>query len=505
MRSRLFISTLILASLACQTVMTPLRGSSTVTPTPLLALPPLKPTPRPTRISTTPLPPPTVQVEVTVQAPLPTLEPPTFNEHGVRLCAYVPGQSVTAEMPPDVVATPFLGPFPTPTPPPTTVVDAETTERQLRIYRQLWRTVDENYVYADFRGRDWRAIGDKYEAYIRTGLSDEDFYRAMSNMIGELGDEHSSFLSPEQVKEEEARLAGNNNYVGVGVMLSAVPQADRAVIITVFPGSPAAEAGLRSHDAILKVNGEPILDENGELKTGKVRGPEGTQVTLTLQRPGGEPFDLTLTRRRITGALPIDYCLVPGTRIGYVFFPSFDDETIPNQLREALEKMTADGPLDGLILDNRQNGGGSSSVAHPILEMFTGGLQGYFVSRRDRQPLELEPVDVNGSQSVPLVVLVDVDTVSYGEIVSGVLRVSGRAIIVGQTTFGNVERLWSYDFEDGSRAWIASETFEPPGETNGIWEETGIVPDYSVPTRWDLFTEATDPALAKAVELLLRP
>ncbi|MGQ0604317.1 MAG: hypothetical protein ACT4QE_21755, partial [Anaerolineales bacterium] len=80
---------------------------------------------------------------------------------------------------------------------------------------------------------------------------------------------------------------------------------------------------------------------------------------------------------------------------------------------------------------------------------------------------------------------------------------AGRAVIVGQTTYGNVERLYATEFEDGSRAWIASETFEPNGETNGVWEETGIVPDYLVPTRWDLFTEATDPALAKAVELLM--
>jgi carboxyl-terminal processing protease len=506
MRLRLFIGTLVLASLACQTVMAPLTGGPAALPTQPLALPLPTEAPPPTRRPATEAPPsPTPQIEVTVQSPVPTLEQPVVNENGVRLCAYVPGQSVVAEMPPEVVVTPAPGPFPTPTPFPATSVDSETTERQLRIYRQLWRAVNNGYVYEDFRGHDWRAIGDKYEGYIRDGLSDEDFHRAMGNMIGELGDEHSSFWSPERVEEEEARLAGNNDYVGVGILLTAAPQAERAVIITVFPGGPAAEAGLRSHDAILQVNGEPILDENGVLRSGRVRGPEGTEVTLTIQRPGDEPFDLTLTRRRITGALPIDYCLVPNTRIGYIFFPSFDDETMPDQLREALESMTVDGPLDGLIFDNRQNGGGSSSVAHPILEMFTGGLQGYFVSRQERQPLELDPLDVNGSQSVPLVVLVDVDTVSYGEIVSGVLRVSGRATVVGQTTFGNVERLWGYDFEDGSRAWIASETFEPLGETNGVWEETGIVPDHIVPTRWDLFTEATDPALAKAVELLLNP
>jgi C-terminal peptidase prc len=493
MRLRLFIGTLILASLACQTIMGPVA-------TPRLPPPP----PPPTRVPLpTNAPPPTPQLSVTVE-PQPTQgDSPVFDANGVRLCDYVPGVSVPAQMPPDLAALPTPLPIPTATPPPVSQVDQITTERQLRIYRQLWDAVNDTYVYEDFRGLDWQAIGDKYEGYVRAGLTDEDFYRAMGDMINELGDDHSRFIDPEQAAQDDQELAGQTDYVGVGVLLSAVPSANRAVVITVFENSPAMEGGLRSHDAILQVNGEPILDEDGVLQSAKVRGPEGTEVTLTLQRPGGQPFDVTFTRRRIQSPMPIDYCLVSGTRIGYIFLPGVNDETMVDRFRQALEEMTIDGPLDGLILDNRQNGGGSSSVADPIMGMFTEGLQGYFFNRTDRIPLELEAEDVNGSQTVPLVILVDVDTVSYGEIMSGVLRVAGRAVIVGQTTYGNVERLYATEFEDGSRAWIASETFEPNGATNGVWEDTGIVPDHLLPTRWDLFTEATDPALAKAVELLL--
>jgi C-terminal processing protease CtpA/Prc len=148
------------------------------------------------------------------------------------------------------------------------------------------------------------------------------------------------------------------------------------------------------------------------------------------------------------------------------------------------------------------NGGGLGSVAEAVMGLFTSGSQGYYVSRTSRKALNLKSEDVGGSQTVPLVVLVGIDTVSYGEIASGVLRLAGRAKIVGEPTLGNVEQLQRYDFKDGSRAWLASATFEPLGEANGIWEETGIVPDVIVPSRWDLFTEANDPALAKAVELL---
>ena len=93
----------------------------------------------------------------------------------------------------------------------------------------------------------------------------------------------------------------------------------------------------------------------------------GTDVHVTVQRPGFDtPVELTITRRRITGAATIDYCLVPDTQIGYIYLPSFDDETFPRQVKDAIEAMAASEPLKGLVIDNRMNGGGSSSVAHPM-------------------------------------------------------------------------------------------------------------------------------------------
>jgi len=82
-------------------------------------------------------------------------------------------------------------------------------------------------------------------------------------------------------------------------------------------------------------------------------------------------------------------------------------------------------------------------------------------------------------------------------------RVAGRATVVGQATLGNVEQLKRYDLEDGSRAWIASATFEPIGLPAGIWEDTGIIPEVLVSGRWEEFREANDPGLAAAVEILL--
>ncbi len=383
-----------------------------------------------------------------------------------------------------------------------TPVDAATTERQLSIFNELRAIIDNEYVYIDLEGLNWPALVEKYEGLIEAGLTDEDFYLALDNLIYELGDEHSDFEDPQEVIEIDAETSGTNNYVGVGILLQGLVEADRAVVILTFPGGSASEAGVKAHDAILAVDGQPILDPEGVLQTDLVRGPEGTEVTLTVQTPGQEPYDVTLERRSISSSMPVDYCMIPRTNVGYILLPTLFDDTIPGKVRTAVEALTSEDSLEGLILDNRQNGGGFSNVLEDVLAVFTDGTLGNFVSRNDRRPLRIDADEIGNSQTVPMVVLVELETASFGEIMSGVLQNSGRAQVVGQNTLGNVEVLWGYDFEDGSRAWIAHDAFEPNGLDLGVWEETGIVPDVSVPTRWDLFTEATDPTFPAALQLL---
>jgi carboxyl-terminal processing protease len=205
-------------------------------------------------------------------------------------------------------------------------------------------------------------------------------------------------------------------------------------------------------------------------------------------------------RFKITSSLPIDARLVAttdGSRIGYIFIPTFFDETIPGQVEKALKDF---GPLDGLILDNRMNGGGSSNVVEPILSHFTSGTLGQFISRTGKRPFTINANPINNSQTVPLVVLVGQDTASFGEIFSGILQDQGRAKVVGKTSMGIVELLTGYNFDDGSRAWIARERFDP-AYTHANWEGKGIVPDVVAFADWDTFSFETDPAIAAALKI----
>jgi carboxyl-terminal processing protease len=197
----------------------------------------------------------------------------------------------------------------------------------------------------------------------------------------------------------------------------------------------------------------------------------------------------------------MDTRLIPttdGSKIGYILIPSFYDISLPEQIEEALNNF---GVLDGLILDVRNNGGGTSIVANPIMSYFTAGRLGRFVSREDSWTLRVQANPIHNSQTVPMVVIVDEGTVSYGEIFAGIMRDSRNAKITGQTSLGNVEVLNIFSFEDGSQMWLAAETFYPQ-HSDENWEESGIVPDLEAYAEWDTFTFETDPSIAAALTLL---
>jgi len=372
-----------------------------------------------------------------------------------------------------------------------------TQGEQMRILREISNIVKDVYVYTDFNGKDWNEIESRYKEKVQSGLDTESFYREMQSMIDELGDEHSAFISPLEVEQADAQLKGDIEFVSVGIYGQPDLERERMIVISTYPGSPAEYAGIQHHDSILLVDGLPITEKSGN----HLRGPKCSAVVLTVQSPGEAPRAVMLIRTSIEGNIPIDARLIStpdGSKIGYIFIPSFFDETLPGQIENALNQF---GQLDGLILDVRLNRGGSSNVTYPILEYFANGRLGRFVSRADSRPLTIEPNPIRNSQTVPLVIMVSKDTVSFGEIFAGVLKDSGRARIVGETSLGNVEVLHGYNFEDGSQLWIASETFYS-AFSDSNWEETGIIPDVQAFAEWDTFYFDTDPSIAAALELL---
>ena len=387
-------------------------------------------------------------------------------------------------------------------------IPAETTQRQLRIFRQLWNIVNDRYIYPDFNGYDWQNAKTDSEARIKAGLSDEQFYDLMRKLVIDLNDDHSSFLSPEEAKEENKVYEGDNEYVGIGVLVGSNKEKKYIYILQVYPGSPAEVAGLRPHDHILSIDGQPAISTDGQQQDYLMRGPIHTTVTLQLRTPGQQPRQVTITRGKVNGSEPVISRLLPGKdaqkrRIGYMQVPTFFEDKMADRMRDALKSLmkAGGGKLDGLIVDMRINGGGALPILTSALGFFARGNMGKLIDREQTlYAINVRAEKIGNSQTVPLVVLIGPATESYAEVFSGALQGKGRAKLIGQPSAGNIETLLRHDFEDGSVAWIAQESFRLPDGSG--WEGVGLQPDTRIAAAWDEFTGDDDPVIAAAVKTL---
>ncbi len=433
---------------------------------------------------------------------LATATPPpsaTPTETFTPLPTFTPTATATSTPSPTPIQTftPTVTPTDTPTPTPAPT----TSPQKFALFEEIWKTVKEQYVYEDFNGVDWLAVYQEFFARLSLGVSSKGFYAAMREMIARLNDDHSVFFSPSEVEEQLAIYEGEKAYSGIGVFTLPVIEKRYVTVILPFRDSPAEKAGLQPHDRILAVNGQPIITEDGQVQD-LLNGSEGTYLTLTVQTPGQEPRYVSLKRERVEASVPVPYHIFTtpaGKRIGYLLVVSFSDRNVDERVGKALKNMTAEAPLDGLILDLRANQGGEYGTASNVLSYFTAGRLGYFTDRYGkRRWWSVSPKNVGGSQTLPLVVFVGDYTISFGEVVAGVLQDRGRAYLIGEVTEGNVELLWGYRFRDGSVLFLAHERFVPANRPEQDWEMNGIIPDLVVPTDWDEITLTQDLALEVA-------
>ncbi len=381
----------------------------------------------------------------------------------------------------------------------TPVATALPESDRVDLFTQVWETVRDNYLYDDFHGADWNALRDKYEAKVREAKTGDEFYFTVDDMIAELGDNHSRYLSPWEAREEDAERNGTFNYVGVGIFSRY--KEDEIQIVYVFPGSPAEEGGLKRRDVITAVDGIPIRPEDEDLS--RVRGPEGTTVVLTVRSPGGQPRDISLVRRPINGkVVPSARRLEADPSVAYIIVPSFDPEDMDELFADELKTLLNDGePLSGIVIDLRGNGGGLLDTMEHIAGQFITGESGIYASKgRDRSMIPPRGAYYQKLRNVPLVVLVDEGSESASEMFTAALQYAGRARVVGVPSAGNTETIYPYDFDDGSRLWLAEEGFQrPDGST---LEGTGVIPDEQIDVDWSEYSEEDDPHILRAIELI---
>ena len=272
------------------------------------------------------------------------------------------------------------------------------------------------------------------EHYVEPVTTDKLIESAVRGMLRTL-DPHSSFFSVSDYNKLQEEQRGR--YFGLGITIRAEsPGSGRVAIVEPpSPGTPAYKVGLRAGDVISKIEGKPIdsWDLNEDVIP-NLKGSKGTAVNITIERPGEpEPIELAVIRDEIS-LYTIKYVFRLDDEIGYVRVNKFS-ETTGEELNQALDRLD-EGSLQGLVLDLRDNPGGALSQALAVSDRFLRKNQ-LIVSTRSRSGRGREFRAEEGSEhEYPMVVLINRNSASASEIVSGALQDHDRALIVGETSFG---------------------------------------------------------------------
>lgn len=393
-------------------------------------------------------------------------------------------------------AIPLPSPTSVPTPAPThaPTPDVLPLNERLQMFDEVWRIVNEKYLYADFGGIDWEELYPEYRTRIMRAQLRDEFYTAMIDLVAQLNDNHSRFVPPAAVETEDAVASGREIRVGIGVVVQ--PKPDGGFVQQVFPESPAARADIRPRDRIVAVNGRPYIPSDGDLQ-----GDIGTSVRLTIARPGAKLRDVLLTRQEVRASVLPYYRRFPGD-IGYVSIPTLWVHDMGEQVSGALTDLVASGPLRGLIIDLRSNRGGWGEVLSGVLSHFVRGQVGVFFGRDYVRPLivNLPAGPDMRNLSAGLVVLIDEETASYAEVLAAVLQAEAGAIVVGVRSAGNTETIYAHALRDGSRLWLAQEGFRL--RDGADLEGRGVIPDVVLEVDWTRYSEDDDPQLLEALRLL---
>lgn len=300
-----------------------------------------------------------------------------------------------------------------------------------------------------------RMLEEEYYRDLDTGKLES---RSVDGLIEALDDPYTTYLDADEL----AALRDHNDGAYVGVGIQAAARGDAVVVTRVFPDSPASRAGLRAGDRIVAVDGTAARGGDLDSVLNRIRGPEGSDVTLRMRTGRAAPREVTLERSRIkVPAVEARIVTVQGVQIAYLRLLRFTRgaaDALRERTRELLE-----GGAQAIVLDLRQDPGGLVSEAVGVASVFLPEgspvvtTEGRNSPRRTLRTSE-EPV----SSVTPMAVLVDRNSASSSEIVAGALRDSGRAILVGERTFGKALVQSTRPLRDGGALKLTTARYLTP-------------------------------------------
>ena len=356
------------------------------------------------------------------------------------------------------------------------------------LFWEIWDTLEKEYV-------DKNKLNDK-----------EMFYGALKGLVASIGDPYTVFMDPKLSREFEDDLAGT--FEGIGAEIGI--RKEILTIIAPLEGTPAQKAGLLAGDKIYAINGEATASMTVDEAVTKIRGPKGTNVTLTIFKEGGDTAKDTVITRGVIVVKSVKTEIIPSAGaqggqeekkdndIFVLEINNFNNDT-SDLFNKAVREILSKNPK-GIILDLRNNPGGYLDTAIELASEWVDS--GVIVTEKFSEEKSNEYLSRGRARlkDYPTVVLVNGGSASASEILAGALRDYKKATIVGQQTFGKGSVQTLKEFGDGSSVKITvAKWLTPNGDSIN---DAGIKPDIEIEMTPEDYEEDKDPQMEKAVEIL---
>ena len=343
---------------------------------------------------------------------------------------------------------------------------------------------------------DHEIVNASGEAHAKFTMHDLS-YIALDGMMRSVNDRYTVFMTPKEFAGLNQGLDGGD-FGGTGIVIQTDDKTKYISVENVVPDGPADKAGIEQDDLIVAIDGASTKGMSLNAASSKLRGKEGTRVTLTIERDGaalGSP--VAITRAKIH-QLSVYEKMLPG-KIGYVALTVFGRDT-GDELNAALQRLQRDGAR-ALVLDLRDNGGGYLEAAVAVSSKFIPSGPIVSVESRASNVTTLD-ADDTAITPVPLAVLVNGYTASASEITSGAIQDSAVGTIIGTKTFGKGVVQTIYPLPDGSAIKVTTARYLTP--RNRDINHLGITPDIVVSENKhaQFGTPAKDDQLTRAIEYL---
>ncbi len=346
---------------------------------------------------------------------------------------------------------------------------ATLTDSPKVILDEAWQLVNQYYVDNTFNKNDWQAI--RSDLLKPSYSSKDQAYAALRNALKKLQDPYTRFMDPEQFTALTTQTSGELS--GVGIRLEKNKVTKILTVVEPMAGSPALKAGIKAGDQILAIDGKTTRTMDVEAASALIRGKVGTTVKLRINRNGTQNFDVAIGRQLIELSTVTSSVKKEGENtIGYIRLGEFSSHAA-SQLQKAIKDLSKQ-QVSAYILDLRGNPGGLLNASIDIARMWLN--KGMIVRTVDRVGQD-ESILANQTalSQLPLVVLVDGNSASSSEILTGALKDNGRATVVGSKTFGKALVQSVHQLSDGSGMAVTIAHYYTPNGTD--ISHKGIIPD----------------------------